>query len=118
MSTLDTILHNPNYKELQDIYTRYFSLGGIAGSIDNKFALISLICFLTYQAKKKQPDATCYEVLMKVTSGNLPDKFIWGLSLVCEDFLKGSTEFNICGCKNSQEIVEKINYILDHWLPF
>lgn len=114
------ILNNPSYKELQEIYLRYFSLGGIAGEIDNKFALISLICFLTHQAKKKKPDATCYQVIQKVLDGKrtLPEEYINGLSIVCEDFLKGSTEFNKCGCKTSKEMIDQIINILDHWLPF
>ena len=33
----------PSYKDLQNVYLKWFSLGGIAGEIDNKFALISLI---------------------------------------------------------------------------
>lgn len=120
MSIMDTILNNPNYKELQDIYLRYFSLGGITGNIDNKFALISLICYLTNKVKTTNPDASCYQVIMKVTNGgrNLGDEYVKGLSIVCEDFLKGSTEFNTCGYKNDKEIVEGINNILEHWLPF
>lgn len=120
MKDMDTILHNPSYKELQDTYLRYFSLGGITGEIDNKFALISLICFLTHQAKQKNPDASCYQVIKKVTEGrnSLPEDYIIGLSIICEDFLKGSSEFNKCGCKSVKEMIEQINNILDHWLPF
>ena len=120
MSTLDMIFQNLTYEELQRIYLRYFSLGGIAGEIDNKFALISLICFLTDAAKKKDPDASCYRVIMKVTEGgrNLPEEYVKSLSIVCEDFLKGSTSFNTCGCKTAKEMVDQINNILDRWLPF
>lgn len=50
---MDTILNNPNYEELKGIYSKYFSLGGIAGDINNKFGLISLVGFLTYQARQK-----------------------------------------------------------------
>lgn len=117
---MDTILNHPSYKELQEIYFKYFSLGGIAGEIDNKFALISLICFLTHQAKQKNPDASCYQVIKKITEGKrvLTDDYIIGLSIVCEDFLKGSDTFNKCGCKSSKEMIEQIINILDNWLPF
>ena len=111
----------PTYKDLQNIYSRWFSLGGIAGEVDNKFALISLICVLTNAQKKKNPNITCYEIIQTVLSkGNnsMPDDYIYGLSIVCEDFLKGSTKFNNCGLKTAKDMVIKINEILNNWLPF
>lgn len=116
------ILDNYSYKDLQAIYERYFSLGGIAGEIDNKFALISLICLLTDNQKKKNPDITCYEVIEKITSkgrgGRLPEMYLQGLAIVCEDFRKGSNSYNMCGLKSGKEMVDRINDILDKWLPF
>lgn len=107
------------YQELRDFYATTFSLGDINGSIDNKFALISLVCFLTQQAKKQNPDANCYKVLMKVTEGfRYPEKLIKGLSVVCEDFMYNCEEFNKCGCKSANEMVTQINTILANWLPF
>lgn len=111
----------PSYKDLQNVYLKWFSLGGIAGEIDNKFALISLICALTAAQKNKNPDITCYEVIKKIIAKGGPqltDDYLFGLSIVCEDFLKGSTKFNTCGLKTAKEMVEKINEILEKWLPF
>lgn len=116
---MDTILNNPNYEELKGIYSKYFSLGGIAGDINNKFGLISLVGFLTYQARQKNPDATCYQVIMKVTEGRyFPQEYVRGLSIVCEDFMYGVKTFNTCGCKSAKEMITQINNILDNWLPF
>lgn len=116
---MDTILNNPSYKELKDIYSKYFSLGKIAGDINNKFGLISLIGFLTKQARQKNPDATCYQVIMKVTEGkSLPQEYAIGLAIVCEDFMYGVKDFNTCGCKSAKEMIVQINNILDNWLPF
>ena len=111
----------PSYKDLQNVYLKWFSLGGIAGEIDNKFALISLICALTAAQKNKNPDITCYEVIKKIIAKGGPqltDDYLFGLSIVCEDFLKGSTKFNTCGLKTAKDMVEKINEILEKWLPF
>lgn len=110
-----------SYKGLKYLYERYFSLGGIAGEIDNKFALISLICILTNAAKKKNPDTNCYSIICKVTEScknRLPEEYIQGLAIVCEDFMKGSNKFNACGLKSAKEMVDKINEILEKWLPF
>ena len=118
---MNALIENYSYSDLKAIYERYFSLGGIAGEIDNKFDLISLICLLTDNQKKKNPDITCYEVIEKITAkgkNKLPEPYIFGLSIVCEDFRKGSESFNNCGLKSGKEMVEKINEILDKWLPF
>jgi len=119
---MDSLLYeNPSYKDLQNLYSRWFSLGGIAGDIDNKFALISLICFLTYNQKSKNPDVTCYQVIQKIIEVGklrLSDEYVKGLSIVCEDFLKGSTQFNTCGLKSGKDMIDKIVQILSVWLPF
>lgn len=116
---MDTILNNPSYEELKGIYSKYFSLGKIAGDINNKFGLISLIGFLTKQARQKNPDATCYQVIMKVTEGkSLPQEYVIGLAIVCEDFMYEVKDFNTCGCKSAKEMIVQINNILDNWLPF
>lgn len=116
---MDTILHNPSYEELKAIYSKYFSLGNIAGDINNKFGLLSLIGFLTHQARQKNPNATCYQVIMKVLGDKtMPPEYINGLSIVCEDFMYGVKSFNTCGCKSAKEMIEQINNVLDKWLPF
>lgn len=119
MSNMDMILRNPSYEELRNIYTKYFSMRNMGADINNKFGLLSLVGFLTDKARQKNPDASCYQVLMKVTSGrNFPDEYLKGLSIVCEDFMYNVKSFNTCGCKSAQEMIAQINNILDNWLPF
>lgn len=111
----------PTYQELQDMYGRYFSLSYLNTDISNKFALISLICFLTKHARKKDPDANCYRVIIKVLGNkeaNYDREFIKGLSIVCEDFYKNTTDFMTFNLKSASEIVKKIVEILDTYLPF
>ena len=59
----------PSYQDLENYYQEYYSLGNLNCDIGSKFALISLNCFLTKQARLKNPDATWYQVIMKVFSG-------------------------------------------------
>ena len=54
------------YKELEAIFSQYFSLGNLNININNKFALISLICYIVTSMKKKQPDVTYYQVVYKI----------------------------------------------------
>lgn len=110
-----------SYKELVQMYRVYFSLGNIPGEVDNKFALISLICHLTSVQKEKNPDVTCYQMLNKITKvakKTYPDDIILPLSIICEDFLIGCNKFNTCGLKSNKDMVSKIILILDAWLPF
>lgn len=112
----------PTYSELEDYYAHYFSLGNLNTTIENKFGVISLICFLTQQARKKNPDATCYQVIMKILDDRLQDKytlkFLRGLSVVCDDFMKHTTEFLTFDIKSSKEMIKRIREILDTWCPF
>lgn len=112
--------------QLNEIYQQYFSLRNVHTSIDNKFGLISLVCFLTKQARVKKPDATCLQVLEKV---NAPTKenpflacpdgdFIKGLAIICEDYMLTEGDFMTFGLKSAKDIVNKIREILGTELPF
>lgn len=106
-------------RELSGIYREYFSLGNVACDIGSKFALISLVCFLTKQARSKNPDATTYQVIKKVrgTSCN-SETLLLGLATICNDFMKNTTEFLTFDMKTSKDMVNKINEILNKELPF
>ena len=112
----------PTYSELEEYYNKYFSLSFLNTTIENKFGLISLICFLTQQARKKNPDATCYQVIMKIVGDEITDKyrlqFLRGLSIVCNDFMKHTTSYLTFDLKTSKEMVSYIKNIIDTWLPF
>lgn len=106
------------YQELREFYATHFSLGNINEDISKKFALISLICYITYESKKTKPDVDVYRVITKVSDGmHLPEDFIKGLSVICEDFMYGCTKFPTFGLKNN-EIVKQIRLILDSYMPF
>lgn len=111
----------PDYKELEKYYQVNFSLGQLSCDIGSKFALISLICFLTKQARLKNPDATCYLVIMKIINDEASShdmKFIRGLSVVCSDMMKNCDEFLTFDLKTAKAMVDKIKEILHTWLPF
>jgi len=113
------------YKELENIYKEYFSTGYLNPKVDSKMTsfekkleLISLVCFVTYKMKLKNPDATHYQVLMKLSDKlGLPDNFIKGLSIVCQDFSYNCSEFPTFGLKG-QDIIKEIRGILNTYLPF
>lgn len=114
-----------SFNELKRFYSENFSLGnlnlsesGEYSSFEKKLILISLICYLVEKNKPKNPDLTHYALLYKLNSNlNLPDDFIKGLAIVCEDFSYNSHKFPTFGLEG-KKILEEIISILKTWMPF
>jgi hypothetical protein len=108
----------PTFKQLSNLYKKYFTLGYINADINLKFALISLIGYIVNELKKKKPDVTYYSVIMKMAEGSgLPEELLLALSIICEDFAYQCTEFPTFGMKPPQ-MVAKIKEILNMYVPF
>ena len=56
------------FDELRRFYNENYSLGYINNShnLADRLALISLICYVTYKSKLKNPDTTHYMIIMKI----------------------------------------------------
>lgn len=110
----------PTLTDLRSTYNRYFTLGCLNASPEEKFALISLICFLTKQARKSKPETKVDQVLRKIIPERLhtSNGLLRALTCICEDFLSGNGEFPIFGAKSSKEIVDKIVEIVNKEMPF
>lgn len=114
------IITTPPYEEMQRIYNNNFSLKFLGEDINNKFALISLTCYLTHKLKEKKPDITHWSVLYKInTSGTnpVPEDLLKGLSVICSDFSYGCSKFPTFNLKDA-EIPTKIKELLNMWVPF
>lgn len=113
-----TILEGPPFEEMRQYYLRYFSLGHLGTDINSKFALISLICYVTMKAKEKKPDVTYYKIIMKMAEkDSLPESFIKSLAIMCEDFGYGCSEFPTFNIKPA-EMVPTIQRLLKTYNPF
>lgn len=112
-----------NFKELRQFYSDNFTLGYInsghnRSSIEERFVLISLIDYITYKSKLKNPDTTHYEIITKLSKNlGLPENFIRGLAIVCEDFSYQCSDFPVFGLKG-QDIVKEAISILKSYIPF
>lgn len=111
------IITTPPYEEMQRVYNQYFSLGHLNTDINTKFALISLICYLTWKLKEKKPDVTHYQVIRKLSEGMITEDQMKGLAVVCSDFSYGCTEFPTFGISD-KNIPAKVKEILSSWAPF
>ena len=111
--------YDMTYDEMKQLYADNFSLGYLNADVSNKFAVIALTCHLTMKAKQQRPDITPYKILMQITAKDpLPEKFIKGLAIMCEDFMYGCTEFPTFGIKTQAEMATQIGKILHEYLPF
>jgi len=107
---------NPSYKEIQEVY-KQFSLNWMGTNISNKFALISLVGYLVKIFKEKKPETTFYQVVYWLAKDELSTDDIKRLSVVCEDFAYGCTEFLTFGLKD-KEIPDTIRKLIHIQLPF
>lgn len=114
------IITTPPYEEMQRIYKQYFSLSFLGSDISNKFALISLTCYLTHKLKSKKPDITHWSILYKINSNgttHVPEDLLKGLAVICSDLGYGCTDFPTFGIED-KKIPEKIKELLNQWVPF
>ena len=114
-----------NFNELRRFYSEHFSLGYLNlpdskehSSFERKLILISLICYVVEKNKPKNPDLTPDALLYKLNSTlDLPDDFLKGLAIVCEDFAYHCHEFPTFGLEG-KKILEEIISILKTYMPF
>lgn len=111
------IITTPPYEEMQRIYSRYFTIGYLGPDISTKFALVSLIGYLTEKLKEKKPDVTHYQVIRKLSESILSEDQMKGLAVICSDFACGCTQFPTFGIED-KKIPAKIKEILSSWTPF
>lgn len=114
------IITSPPYEQMQVLYGTNFSLGFLGSSINNKFALISLTCYITEKLKQKKPDVTHWSVLYKINKSATPpapEDYLKRLAVLCWDFSYGCTEFPTFELKD-KDIPNKIRDLLSEWNPF
>ena len=115
-----------NFEELKRFYSEHYSLGYLNlpesnghSPFERKLILISLINYLYDKNKAKNPDLTYYSLIYKLNKNlGLPDNFIQGLAIVCEDFAYGNNgNFPTFGLEG-KKILDEIISILKSYLPF
>lgn len=109
--------HEESIDSLRQIHSNYFSLGYLNTDINTKFALISLICYLVQVIKTKKSLITHYDVIKQIIGEEIPDSFCKSLSVICEDFAYGCSQFPTFGIED-KKIPVKVREILRTWIPF
>lgn len=109
-----------DYEELSKQYLLNYSLGFLGKDINSKFALISLLGYLTMKIKEKKNNVTHLDIINKINNTgrkSISDKQAKSIAIVAEDFAYGCTDFLTFDLKD-KEIPSKIKEILDSTLPF
>ena len=106
------------------LYSRSFGFGFLDSKdndLDSKLMLISLVGLVSYKVRDKNPELSTLDILKQITGYNnttVGYDFIENLSIIVDDFLYGIKTFNSYGLKNSKEIINKINELINQWIPF
>ena len=115
------------YTELLEIYHSTFFPEGLP--YDKKTELIHLLALLVSSLRKKDPERQVLEIFDKINKNDLMSSeiirstFVIPIALEVDSLLHPRSPFpfkpNNYGCKNGEEIIARINKILDsEYLPF
>lgn len=113
-------MKDDSYEGLKWLYNREFSLGFLGKDINSKFALISLLGYLVMKLRKKKPEVTFLDTLIKINNAgtkSVPDKTAKSIAIIAEDFAYGCENFPTFDLKD-KDIPKKIKEILNSSLPF
>jgi hypothetical protein len=113
-------LEKLSFEKVSKLYVKYFSLGFLNTSLENKMACICLTCYITNTLKAKGKNITCYDVLLKIKSDSPQiekDTFLKSLGAICEDLMYGCDTFPDFGIK-PQEMPKTLKKLLDTYVPF
>lgn len=116
-------LTDKTYEQARELFAKYFSLGNLNTSLENKLALIAMICYITNNINKNKDimnKVSCYQVISKIGK-DFPDSvhqnFFKGLGAICEDFMYGCTEFPTFGI-DPKSMPKEVLRLLNTWMPF
>lgn len=121
---LEILLDSTTYDDQRSIYQKLFTSGSQStGKLKNKLDLITLVCLVSQKMSVDNKTVTPKDVLEKITGkvlnyNNPYDRYLIGLSVVCDDMMFGVTVIDTLDLKTSGEIVSKIKSILAEWMPF
>lgn len=112
-----------SYEKTRAIFNEYFSLGHLNTNLENKLALIAMICYITDRINKKKDvgdKVTCYQVICKIGK-DMPDEihynFFKALGALCDDLMYGCSEFPTFGI-DPKTMPKEVLKLLNTWMPF
>ena len=105
------------FEQLRKFYAENFFIGTISKDFSEMLALISLVCYLTFKLKQKNPDVTFWKVIYKIGKDTTDERTLKAIAIVCESLSYGATEFPNFGIED-KKIPKKIQDLIKNLLPF
>lgn len=114
-------------QEKEDVFMQLFSMGtNTNNSIDDKFELLYLICFLSFKMKERDPEkfGSPLNVLQQLYGRSFSnqtgeDSYLISLGILCKELLYGVDEIKKPeGFTNIGEICARIKDLVSQWMPF
>ena len=111
----------------EDIFTQLFSMGtNTNSSINDKFELLYLICFLSFKMKERDPERfkKPLNVLQHLYGRTFSDQtgedsYLISLAILSNELLFGVTDIKKPeGFTNVSEICARIKDLVNQWMPF
>lgn len=127
MATTQNLFKDLSIQGKADIFAQLFSLGtNTNNSISDKFELLSLICFLSFKMRERDPEKfkKTLNVLQHLYGRSFADQtgedsYLITLSIMCDELLYGVTEIEKPeGFTNISEICARIKDLVNQWMPF
>ena len=112
------------YSDKKALYEDNFSLGIFTSeTVNDKLILLSLVSLVYLKTKEKKPNIKSIDILKQIvpnySSKNKHKlKMLESLSITVEELCCGCTTADACGMTSSKEIINKINELLNTWIPF
>lgn len=98
-----------------------FSIRSIAVGFSGKIKMISLLCLLLQQFRKKDPNYTVRSLIQRLRKDStcqVSEDMLDRLEIMVEEFYYPDEKYPPFGCKNAVEMKAFINKVLDKELPF
>lgn len=111
----------------EDVFVQLFSMGtNTNASIDDKFELLYLICFLSSKMKERDPEKfkKPLNVLQHLYGRTFSDQtgedsYLVNLAILSNELLYGVNEIKKpAGFTNMGEICDRIKDLVSQWMPF
>ena len=127
MATNQNPFSNLSIQGKHDLFVQLFSLGTNTNqSIDEKFELLYLICYLSSVMKKRDPERfrKPINVLQQLYGRDFSDQtgedsYLTNLAIICEELLFGVGDIKKPeGFNSGSEICARIKDLVNQWMPF
>ena len=127
MATTQNPFKDLSIQEKEDVFMQLFSMGtNTNASIDDKFELLYLICFLSSKMKERDPEKfkKPLNVLQHLYGRTFSDQtgedsYLISLAILSNELLYGVTDIKKPeGFTNMGEICARIKDLISQWMPF